>query len=155
MLACWKENPLSRPSFIQLRAEFDSMLSKQRNASELYIELQTGAELEPCHESEVAKFMDNRAKEEATSESKSCQILYPSDDDDNASNRYIDTPSRGSVSPMLDAAALPHVQFLSLPSHGASYLESDSALCPNFSSLHSLRKAEEINDEFPIFNNNL
>ena len=154
MLACWKENPSSRPSFIQLRAKFDNMLAKQRNASELYIELQTGAESEPCHESEVAKFTDYRTMEVATFESKSCQILYPSDDNDNANNRYIDTPSREGLSPMLDVAALPHVQFLSLPSHGASYLESDSALSPNFSSLHTLWKAEEISDEFPIFNNN-
>ena len=56
------------------------MLAKQRNASELYIELQTGAELQPCHESEVAIFIDNKTMEEAASEQENAQKLHSEDD---------------------------------------------------------------------------
>lgn len=40
MLQCWQEHPSDRPSFVQLRAQFDLMLSKQKNAAELYIFIQ-------------------------------------------------------------------------------------------------------------------
>ena len=40
MLQCWQEHPCDRPSFVQLRAQFDMMLSKQKNAEELYIFIQ-------------------------------------------------------------------------------------------------------------------
>ena len=57
MLQCWQEHPSDRPSFVQLRAQFDLMLSKQKNAEELYIVIQaddTSAEMEDLHE-KIAK----------------------------------------------------------------------------------------------------
>ena len=115
MLACWQEDPLSRPSFIQLRAEFDSMLAKQRNASELYIELHTAAELQRCHEPEVAKFMENSKMEEDTHDQKNGHNLHSEDD----SGRYVDSPKRDaegvkqSLQLVLDDTTLPDVRFLS------------------------------------------
>ena len=99
--------------------------------------------------------MDSKKLEEATCEERSCQITYPSDDSDDGRNRYIDSPSRDTESLMLDDAALPTIQFLSLPPQIAQYLENGSPFLPNFSSLHSFLKAEEITDDFPTFKNSL
>ena len=162
MSACWQENPLNRPSFIQLQAEFDSMLAKQRNASELYIELQTeGAELQPCHESEVAKFIDSKAMEEAASEQENTQKLHFEDDgEDSGSTCYVDSPKRDdesrkqSLQSVLDDATLPDVRFLSSPTEVAYNLERGSPFLPEFFSLHSTSNPEEIVDEFQAFGNN-
>ena len=39
MLECCSENPSERPTFSMLRKRFDSMLSKDSNAKELYLDL--------------------------------------------------------------------------------------------------------------------
>ena len=39
MMQCWQTDPQDRPSFVDLRSKFDTMLSEQKNATELYIEL--------------------------------------------------------------------------------------------------------------------
>ena len=159
MLACWQENPLSRPSFIQLRAEFDSMLAKQRNASELYIELQTGADLQPCQESEVTKFVDNRIMEEPTCGQENNQKLLSDDEsDDSGSTRYVESPKREVESAMeslhvvQDDATLRDIRFLSSPAEVAHHLERGSPFLPDFFSLLSTSKPEEVTDDFPIFN---
>ena len=137
------------------------MLAKQRNASELYIELQTGAELQPCHESEVAKFIDNKTLEEAASEQENAQKLHFEDDgEDSGSTRYVDSPKRDderrqqSLQLVLDDATLPDVHFLSSPAEVAYNLERGSPFLPDFLSLHSTSNPAEIVDEFQAFVNN-
>ena len=160
MLACWQEDPLSRPSFIQLRAEFDSMLTKQRNTSELYIELQTAAELKPCHQSEVAKFMDNSKMEEDTHGQENCFKLHSGDSSEDSSSRYVESPKRDaedakqSLQLVLDDTTLPDVRFLSSPAEVAHNLEKGSPFLPDFFSLHSASKPKEITDDLPEFNDN-
>ena len=43
---CWDEDPTKRPSFNSLRKKFDSLLSKQNNACELYLDLNVTSENE-------------------------------------------------------------------------------------------------------------
>ena len=137
------------------------MLAKQRNASELYIELQTGAELQPCHESEVAKFIDNKTLEEAASEQENAQKLHFEDDDkESGSTGYVDSPKddgesrKQSLQSVLDDASLPDVRFQSSPAEIAYNLERGSPFLPDFISLHSTSNPEEIVDEFQAFGNN-
>lgn len=157
MLACWQEDALSRPSFIQLRADFDSMLAKQKNANELYIELQTVTELQPCHELEVTKVIDNSKSEESTYAQRSCQSFYSKDDSEDDSSRYVDNPKRDvdsvkqSLQLNLDEPSLLDIQFLSSPAQVAHTLENALPLLPDLFSLPSVLKPEEITDEFPTF----
>ena len=41
MLDCWKEQPQHRPTFTDLRQQFDTMITKQEDTSQIYIELDT------------------------------------------------------------------------------------------------------------------
>ena len=137
------------------------MLAKQRNASELYIELQTGAELQPCHESEVAIFIDNKTLEEAASEQENAQKLHFEDDGkESGSSCYVDSPERDdenrkqALQSVLDDATLPDVRFLSSPAEVAYNLERGSPFLPDFFSLHSTSNPAEIVDGFQAFGNN-
>lgn len=47
MLQCWQADPQDRPSFVELRSKFDTMLSEQKNATELYIDLSLDQKLPP------------------------------------------------------------------------------------------------------------
>ena len=137
------------------------MLAKQRNASELYIELQTGADLQPCQESEVTKFVDNRIMEEPTSGQENSQKLLSDDEsDESGSTRYVDCPKSDvesvmeSLQVVLDDASLSDVRFLSSPAEVAYILERGSPFLSDSFSLHSTSKPEEVIDDFPEFNNN-
>ena len=136
------------------------MLAKQRNASELYIELQTAAELQPCFESEVAKFMDHSKMEQATQAQENCQRLHSEDDSEDSSSRYVDSPKRDaecvkqSLQLVPDDTTLRDVRFLSSPAEVVYNLEKGSPFLPDFFSLHSTSKPEEITEDFPGFNNN-
>ena len=44
MMDCWDEDPTKRPSFNSLRKKFDSLLLKQNNACELYLDLNVTAQ---------------------------------------------------------------------------------------------------------------
>ena len=52
MLDCWNEEPQNRPKFTNLRHQFDVMLSKQKNAYDLYIDLAVN-EKEKCYEQKL------------------------------------------------------------------------------------------------------
>ena len=87
MLQCWQEHPSDRPKFVQLRGEFDRMLSKQKNAEELYIFIQSEKIVsveESNPEPKVAKLeLDEKPDEPAQLEMG---------DDDRPENPYIDHP---------------------------------------------------------------
>ena len=89
MLLCWQEHPSDRPNFVQLRGEFDRMLSKQKNAEELYIFIQP-EEMIPAEENhlkpKIAKLELNEEPEDPT-----CLEMVP-DDDERPEIPYIDHP---------------------------------------------------------------
>ena len=84
MLKCWHEYPGDRPNFVQLRAQFDRMLSKQKNAEELYIFIQAD---EPPLEA-----IDSEVKEAKLAEKPE---LPQSDtgDENRPENPYVDQPA--------------------------------------------------------------
>lgn len=87
MLQCWQEYPSDRPTFVQLRAQFDLMLSKQKNAEELYIFIQAD---------ETPQRMDLEAKlePELTPELKpelKPEVATPLDED-RPENPYVENP---------------------------------------------------------------
>ena len=137
------------------------MLAKQRNASELYIELQTGADLQPCQESEVAKFVDKSKTEGPTCGQENSQKLLSKDDnDDSGSTRYVDSPKRDvesvmeSLQVVQDDATLPDVRFLSSPAVVAYNLEKGSPFLPESFSPQFTSKPKEVTAGSPVFNNN-
>ena len=84
MLQCWQEHPSDRPNFIQLRREFDRMLSKQKNAEELYIFIQA-EEMIPAEETPLKSKIDKLESDEKPEDPEM-------GDDDRPVNPYVDQP---------------------------------------------------------------
>ena len=83
MLQCWQEHPSDRPKFVQLRGEFDRMLSKQKNAEELYIFIQA-EEMIPAEEPPKSKIASDEKPEDPAQ--------LEMGDDDRPVNPYVDQP---------------------------------------------------------------
>ena len=87
MLQCWQEHPSDRPKFVQLRGEFDRMLSKQKNAEELYIFIQA-EEMMPVEESNLESKVVKLELDEKPDEPAQLEM----GDDDRPENPYVDNP---------------------------------------------------------------
>ena len=88
MLKCWHEYPGDRPNFVQLRAQFDRMLSKQKNAEDMYIVLQADQPPSKLMDSDVN---GSRAKLEPEEKPK---VPQPETGDENRpENPYVDQPA--------------------------------------------------------------
>jgi hypothetical protein len=80
MLDCWKENPEDRPSFIELRKYCDSLLIKETNSSDYYLDLSDKPGACP----------DNQFNTQPTCNNKAHSPLA----DNELFNHYVDAPSK-------------------------------------------------------------
>lgn len=111
MLDTWQELPSDRPTFIDLRSKFDSLLSRQRNAGELYIDLNLNtsgmaAELGVCKgKSELLEVERKLSQNSNPFESIQEEMVMETSNDSgmdstrHVTNPYVDYPTHTAENP--------------------------------------------------------